>query len=319
MDPNVIAMLQALASSGQYSPLPEYSASRGFLPMDSGTMGANINQLQDVAGVSGQGLAVNPLVLAALGYMNGDMFQMGTEVVEPANKAGETLLLQVIQNTPQDSWQNLVATGLYEGMTPELAVENALSMMPEGSMDLLEEDDALAKANEWFDKLMMDTPEVTQEKPGEGLAMLRKLGIPDPGTGLELTSLNSRLEPAVDAYTSAKDAAAKADDKVLMKPAAGGGSSSSRHSQRVRQRTGETPQKSAASRIQYLDPNASAKDVKERRNSIAARDTASRNVLREGAFAQALQDRLVGLGVDPTQLAARQRLAQIQQLAGGGF
>ena len=317
LDPSVIAMLQTLFAGGGYQGLPEYSATRGYLPFDSGTMGANINQLQDVAGLSGQGLAANPLVLAALGMTQGDQFGMVQEEVSPAVNDGATMLLQVINTTPLDSWENIVATGLYEGLTPDQASAAAIEAVGISAEETEAVDAVNKTASDWFNKLIQDRPAQMANKPGSGLQALRDLGIPDPGTQFRGVDVNSQLAPAADKYAKLRDKAAAADANVVMDTPVGsaGSSSAARH----RQRANRKGAASGAPKITRIDPNASAADRKNRLDSIAARDTAGLDLRRQAGRADLMLNKLQELGVDPSRLAAQRILGQIQGLASGVY
>jgi hypothetical protein len=331
LDPNVIAMLQTLFAGGGYQALPEYSATRGYLPFDSGTMGANINQLQDVAGLSGQGLAANPLVLAALGLANGSMFQMQDVVTDPGREDGRRMLENITMNTNPEAptWEAALAEALLRGESPSqalLTVENWWTQKDENNADQQAltgiswdniKDSVASTASAWHTELIKDYDPISEQQPGEGLKVLRDLGIPDPGTQFSGVDVNSQLAPAADKYAKLRDQASAADANVVMDTPVGsaGSSSAARHRQRAK-RKGVV---SDAPKITRIDPNSSAADRKNRLDSIAARDTAGLDLRRQSGRADLMLNKLQELGVDPSRLAAQRVLGQIQGLASGVY
>ena len=336
MGADLQAILQYLMSGG-YQPMPEYSSSKGYMPFDSGTLGANINQLQDVAGLSGQGLAANPLVLAALGMTQGDMFGMQQSMTSEGNTDGRLMLENVVNGaygTGVPTWEARLAQALLDGESPSQAlktVENWYKQRDENNADqqavtgvswenLVES--ASERAAGWFDTLMKDSDPVYEDKAGAGLQVLRDNGIPDPGTEWSDSELNPDFEPARQTFLDAQSRRKAADAKVGVKKQdvrVLRGDPMGRTASAQGFGRGAAPEGDSSGMMSVLPGGSSAADLKSRRDAIAATDQSRYDVIRKAAEAEAMRRRLASAGVTPTSFAAQQRLGALQQFAGGGF
>ena len=229
-DPKMAAILNMVGN--QYMPYPEYSSSQGgYLPVDSGTMGANLNQLQDVASLSGQGLAGNPLMLAALGLISGDQFGSTQVEVSPASTDGYDMLARIARGAEATGFQtpeSVLAMNILQGMSPSQAVEETKKWWTDKDPDT-----GMSGADEWqslyntapdvttleaelvplaasyFDSYMRDKPAVYEEQPNAGLQALRDLGIPDPGTEWTPQDLVTGYDESQQAFIDADERASQ--------------------------------------------------------------------------------------------------------------
>lgn len=335
LDPNVIAMLMAALGGGGYSSMPEYSTSKGWLPADSGTIGANLNQLQDIAGLEGQGLAGNPLVMAALGMATGDSYgsRQEKEVEQEAVTDGLDYLTQIVLNdqymgivTPE----GLIAKNILDGMSPNAAFNSAKTSWNDGANQEYKDTygdlgtdffdgayQGLDLAAAYHEKLMSDKPEISTTKTvlGDNAQKLVDMGIPLPGTKWDLNELNPKRKEALDASLAAEDelksARAGTEFKPYMKNA-----TQSLNDRSLRQRENDKPNTAAQNTQQKIvQVKGTPDELKRRRDAIAGQATARKNTIEQNAKARALEKKLMEMGMDPTRMAALKRLGAIQGLA----
>lgn len=186
IDPALMAFLQLMGGAGAYRGesgmgvgLPEWDAPRqSYMPMDIGNVAANTNLQQDYAQ-----MAVNPLLQAAYGMYNPDVFVPEQKpTVTPAVTAGADMLNMILATAVEDSPEyKLAGYLLFEGDTPTTAVTKL--QQEYGKQAVQFDGETWTKvANDWFAALMQDTPEkVTYEEvETPGSKLVKDLGLPDP-------------------------------------------------------------------------------------------------------------------------------------------
>lgn len=340
LDPNVMAMLMAALGGGGYSSMPEYSTSKGWLPADSGTIGANLNQLQDIAGLEGQGLAGNPLVMAALGMATGDSYgsRQEKEVEQEGVTEGLDYLTQIVLNdqyTGIATPEGLIAKRILDGMSPTAAYNDAKTFWNDGGKDEYKAQygdtgidtffngegtgtaKALDLAASYHEKLMSDKPEISTTKTvlGDNAQKLVDMGVPLPGTKWDLNELNPKRKEALDASLAAEDelksARAGTESKPYMQNA-----TQSLNDRSLRQRENDKPNTAVQNAQQKIvRVEGTPDELKRRRDAIAGQATSRKNTIEQNAKARALEKKLMEMGMDPTRMAALKRLGAIQGMA----
>lgn len=189
--------LEALAAqiamaTGGYQPMPEYSTSKGFLPMDIGTANSNRNMLSGMVG----GGDMLPFVLALLnGTYDESMFAPDTSEQDAAyNK-----LNAIIDSSGPQSVEGMLANEILNGASPSEAVGNLeFYMTNEGLLDDVTDldkwrDNVSKVANGYFDDKIASDTAVPKETDGSRLAKL--MGLPaDLSAEFTPDLLNPELE-----------------------------------------------------------------------------------------------------------------------------
>ena len=190
-DMEALAAQIAMATGG-YQPMPEYSTSKGFLPMDIGTANSNRNML---AGMVGGG-DMMPFVVALLnGTYDESMFAPDTSEQDAAyNK-----LNAIIDSSGPQSVEGMLANEILNGASPSEAVGNLeFYMTDQGLLDDVTDldkwrDNVSKVANGYFDDKIASDTAVPKETDGSRLAKL--MGLPaDLSAEFTPDLLNPELE-----------------------------------------------------------------------------------------------------------------------------